>query len=289
MIACTGVPNFPIEEAITIHDKSYGQFRASLLPTPENPVDMFAESVRHVISGLVDHDAYLSAAQRATPLNAHYDLDIRIARSIEFDANPVGELILTSPNLTEFGHRWNGFNQVAPLGVQRLISNQPKNRRFSGERSGDACDELRTLVALTFVEQVSRSLAKPTRSVDGNRLLADYRRLGLNNAAVEDCMHHVYANPATTLTAVTTTLWCGRRTMQRELTRSKLTFQVLRRAVQITVASRLLRESVSSLTEITHLAGFYDSAHFCHAWKQSCGVSPSQYRAIAMGPCRRLA
>ena len=263
-----------------MRNKSYGRFSASLFATPKDSADLFAETVSHVVSGLVDHDVYLSMAEHPAAVKASQNLQARVARLIEFDANPVGELILTSST----GHlerRWNGFNQVAPLGVQRLLSTGPTTRLARPDRSEEAGVELRSLVASTFVEQVRCFLSKPARAESSYPLLAAYRRLGNKNAAIEDCINQIYSVPATTLTDCTTELACSRRTIQRELARSKLTFQTLRRAVQINVASHLLRESTSSLTDVSHLAGFYDSAHFCHAWKQSCGINPSQYRALA--------
>jgi AraC-like DNA-binding protein len=47
---------------------------------------------------------------------------------------------------------------------------------------------------------------------------------------------------------------------------------------RVQVASRLLRETESSITEIGYAIGFADASHFCRAFSRIMGTSPSRFR-----------
>jgi len=47
-------------------------------------------------------------------------------------------------------------------------------------------------------------------------------------------------------------------------------------------ASALLTRRSLSLSEIAQACGYYDQAHFCHAFKRAYGVSPKAYREVCL-------
>lgn len=48
--------------------------------------------------------------------------------------------------------------------------------------------------------------------------------------------------------------------------------------IRIEQSCRLLRDSHISMAEVSQACGFYDQAHFCHAFSAEVGCSPSAYR-----------
>ena len=48
--------------------------------------------------------------------------------------------------------------------------------------------------------------------------------------------------------------------------------------IRIEYATKMLRETDQSITEISHACGFYDHAHFSRAFRRVMGTSPSDYR-----------
>ncbi len=74
----------------------------------------------------------------------------------------------------------------------------------------------------------------------------------------------------------------SRRTLQRQLHLSEVSFSLILRAVRLREASLQLSNTHVSITNIAHSCGFSDSAHFSRDFRKSVGTSPITYRRIAI-------
>ncbi|GGY06586.1 helix-turn-helix domain-containing protein [Pseudoduganella dura] len=90
----------------------------------------------------------------------------------------------------------------------------------------------------------------------------------------------LYGEPGRPLHEAARELGCAPRTVQRALAGLGLTYDVLRQAVRLTIAGRLLRDGTGMVTEAAHAAGFYDAAHLNRAWRAACDIMPLRYRAL---------
>ncbi len=70
------------------------------------------------------------------------------------------------------------------------------------------------------------------------------------------------------------------RNFQRKLREEGTTYTRLFNELRIKVASRLLRQTNTSVTEIGFVSGFRDSAHFSREFKKVQQMSPKRYREI---------
>lgn len=70
------------------------------------------------------------------------------------------------------------------------------------------------------------------------------------------------------------------RNFQRKMREEGTTYTRLFNDLRIKVASRLLRQSNTSVTEIGFVCGFRDSAHFSREFKKVQQMSPKRYREI---------
>lgn len=240
-------------------------------------VDPFAWVVAGVVRGFVAHEDYVATTARSRLAERTADVAVRTARWASLDANPLVELLLLGPDRAVLERGWNELNRLSSLGVES---------RFEGERglvrtcrSVDGDTTLRARIANAsfawLLERIGRANAG---AVGPRRLLSTRRDLRGRSDGVADVVEHLYEAPTVDVRGAAKALGCSRRSLQRELTRASLSFRSLRQAVRLTTAASALRESDDSLTAIAHASGFFDSAHFCRAWRQSTGVSPSTYR-----------
>lgn len=262
--------------------KSYYLLAASLDSAEEDPARLFARSVRRVVNGFIDHDDYMlrvtQAAQQPLPPGR---LERQMAQLIGIDANPIADLMHASADSGVFASRWNGFNRMAPLGVQTLVPDAPGAALRRTPRAMHADDHLRKQVAATCVAGLSPdSRARPPRKDAPRRLATQLDALNIACTSLQESIDYLYEEPAAQLADCVQALGCTSRTLQRELARTGLGFSALRQAVRLTMAGYAIRARGGSLTEIAHTAGFFDSAHFVRAWKDSCGITPSQYRDL---------
>lgn len=266
---------------------SYHLLGASLGAAEHDPVRLFAWAVRTAVEGFTTHADYVtqaeSAAERALPA-AH--VQTRMALLIGLDANPVAALMTHCANADVFAARWNGFNVLAPLGVQTMLvapAAQPGALRRAA-RLDSAQAALRAWVTTECVQQLAhRAETAPPRSDNPHPLATRAAALHLDRGALGDCLLQLQADPAASLSACAQALGVSPRTLQRDLGGRALAFGTLRQAVRLTRAGHDLRTGTGSLTDVAHAAGFFDSAHFAHAWRRACGIAPSHYRALATG------
>lgn len=264
---------------------SYHLLGASLSPTEHDPERLFAWSVRAVVDGFTPHGDYVAqaerAAERALPA-AH--VQTRMAQLIGLDANPVAALMTHCDGPDAFAARWNGFNALAPLGVQTMLvapAAQPGALRRAA-RLDSAQAALRAWITTECVQQLARQAETATvRNDDPQPLATRAAALRLDRGALGDCILQPHADPAASLASCAHALGVSPRTLQRDLGARGLAFGTLRQAVRITRAGHALRTGTESLTEVAQAAGFFDSAHFAHAWRRACGLAPSHYRALA--------
>lgn len=265
------------------HWKSYHVLGAALAGVDAHPTQLFAWSVHAVVNGFVDHDAYLRTTARAAEERisaARLDTQMRLA--IDFDANPIADLMKTSADDAAFVQRWNGFNQLAPLGVETLVSDDSAAALRRKAKAEEPHRPLRDQVAQACVATLlPLRRDRPGREEEApRRLAAHLMALNVARSGLEDCVAYLYGEPAAQLADCARALGSSSRTLQREFTALGLRFGALRQAVRLTAAGHLIRTRDVSLTEVAQSAGFFDSAHLVHAWRQSCGISPSQYRAL---------
>lgn len=266
--------------------KSYHLLGAALDASAARPEAFFAWSVDGIVDGFIDHTAYLRIAQVATRRRATADgLERRVAELAGLDINPVATLLHAAPDAASFETRWNGFNRVAPLGVETVVTHAPQRRLRREARGDDASGELRARVTTACVDHLLGEVdARPPAGEphDGTpALLRNLRRLGIGQQALHELLECLHADPAASLDRCAAALGSSRRSLQRELGHAGLGFSRLRQAVRLTLATEAVADPGRPLTDIAHASGFFDSAHFAHAWRRSCGIAPSQYRHLA--------
>jgi AraC-like DNA-binding protein len=262
--------------------KSYHLLAASFSDLPTEPAPLFRWSVERVVDGLVDHSTYVEAVERKAMhprVLAH--VEARMPSLVCIDANPIAELMLTPPSHAAFQARWNGYNRRAPLGVETTLSTTGEPSRFRRAHVATAHEDLQAQASSLCVGLLLPGASGPRRSEDACRLATQFGALGYRHSALEDCVDHLYEDPAATLDACAARTGCARRTLQRTLTHAGLNFRTLRQAVRLTIAGHAIRTGNGSLTFIAQAAGFFDSAHFVRAWKLSTGLTPSQYQLLA--------
>lgn len=264
--------------------RTYHLLEAVISPPAFDPKRLFAWSVHRMVNGFVDHHDYVQLATRvhAQP-PAWSRLERQIGDLIRMDINPVSEMFQEAVSTPALLQRWNGFNRFAQLGVQTIASLEPEFGVLRQEHGSAAVSSFRTDVTTLCLETLLRSAHS-----DGKRayrpfpLLALFDALGVNNPTIEDAIQHIYDHPANGLADCAIALCTTKRTLQRNLSDHALSFRMLRQAVRLSIASGAIRKDANSLTDIAIDAGFFDSAHFVHAWKQSCGLSPSRYRELVL-------
>lgn len=263
---------------------SYHLLSASLAPAEHDPARLFAWTVETAVRGFVPHAAYAALADRAAARGlpmAH--VEARMAGLLALDANPVAALMAGSGSQQALVRRWNGFNHQAPLGVHTLMTGPAGAPLQRSARHAGAHSALRQGVTAACVQQLSRAVDRPAHEArHAPPLLARLAALHAGGGGLHDCTEHLHAQPAATLAECAQALGMSARTLQRMLEARGLRFTRLRQAVRITLAGQALRTGSGTLTGVALDAGFFDAAHFAHAWKQACGLSPSQYRQLAL-------
>ena len=68
------------------------------------------------------------------------------------------------------------------------------------------------------------------------------------------------------------------RSLQRGLSKYKLTYLDLLAQIRFEMASRLLKDKNTQIQEIAYKLGYNDASHFARAFRRIAGVSPSEYR-----------
>jgi AraC-like DNA-binding protein len=68
------------------------------------------------------------------------------------------------------------------------------------------------------------------------------------------------------------------RSLQRELSKDKLTYLGLLAQIRFEMASRLLKDKNTQVQEIAYKLGYNDASHFARAFRRIAGISPSEYR-----------
>ncbi len=68
------------------------------------------------------------------------------------------------------------------------------------------------------------------------------------------------------------------RSLQRELSKYKLTYLELLAQIRFEMASRLLKDKNTQIQEIAYILGYNDASHFARAFRRIAGISPSEYR-----------
>ncbi|WP_198969447.1 AraC family transcriptional regulator [Xylophilus sp. ASV27] len=265
----------------TIHAKSYHLLSAGLDDGLRSPVDLFSWSVRGTVSGLVNHASYIANSRDARSCGAaRTPTARRFGELVALDANPVARLLLGAQSQESLQLGWNRYNRKAPLAVDTEWTAEPEALRRQ-LRSGVDDDGFRRDTISACLEGLRESAAR-SKTPSARTLLAVWCALGEADRAVGDAIDCLYEEPAADMAASALWLGCSPRTLQRRLSRAGLNFSVLKQAVRIDVAGMLMRAPVAhSLTVIAQTAGFFDSAHFAHAWQQSCGLAPSAYRQLA--------
>ena len=262
--------------------KSYHLLAESFSATDDNPASLLRWLVERVVHGLVDHDDYCLAIERAAcRRHAMLRAERRMLQLMALDANPIAGLMRTAPDRAAFQRRWNGFNRMAPLGVETQVCHDTSFRLRRATRMPGLHEEMRDEAGAACIAHLLAGRTQVRQREDMAPLLAQHvGDLARDHLALQDSVHVLGVNPFAELGDCALAVGCSRRTLQRAFGHAGLSFRLLRQAVRLALAGDAIRAGGRSLTEIAHASGFFDSAHFAHAWKQSCGLTPLQYRSL---------
>jgi AraC-like DNA-binding protein len=267
---------------------SYFVLAESLTSADSSPAALFARSIQHVINGFVPHDYYLRVANNAVvnPKSSR-EYGSALRDFVRVDANPLADLLRVATTTDDLRDRWNGINTFASLGVSTTVHAVGNIATVRRPQIQSISDDLRESVAQALVSELASQVsarAQTATHITGERcqVLETWCDLDLPNPLVGELIEFFSQEPAAGVSECVGNAFTSRRTLQREMTRTGLSITSLRTAVRLSVAGNRLRSNGQSITEIAHQTGFFDSAHFVRAWKQSCGLTPSQYRSIAL-------
>lgn len=262
---------------------SYHLLTRSLEINERSPVNLMRLAVTSAINGLVTHDTYVDAARRleGTP-PADKALASRIGSLLQFDVNPLMDLVRYCNDQKHFAYCWNQVNTKLQLGVATLFSGEQQHTTRLARQDEDTA--LRRRVVSLLIDHVSPGGAQAEGVSVARRTLCDVASdLDKSGNIYADLIGYLYEAPCADLGETISALGCSKRTLQR-LIQSQgggLTFMDVRQAVRICLSKELVRGTTLSFTEVAVNTGFYDAAHFCHAFYKSCGLSPSDYRKLA--------
>lgn len=256
---------------------SYHLLAQALEPRDASSPRLFSYAVMSAVNGFVPHEDYvrLAAGAERTPPSDRA-LEEQVGLLLACDANPLSELVQCASDAAQFAERWNGINRKVALGVATLVEGPDLNRQ--PQMGHDS--PLRQRVMQAFVEQLKPGSHSPGLGRGERRLEVVARHVGAGSAMIE-LTEALYEMPGAELGDCAGALGCSIRTLQRQLTRSAVTFGQVKQAVRICMSAALLRDSGAPLTEVALAAGFYDSAHFSRAMKVASGLSPSEYRLLS--------
>ena len=68
------------------------------------------------------------------------------------------------------------------------------------------------------------------------------------------------------------------RSLQREISKSKLNYRDLLAQIRFTMATKQLKNTDTPVQEIAFKLGYNDPSHFTRAFRRSAGMSPMEYR-----------
>lgn len=261
---------------------SYHLLTRALTLRDNSPFNMFRHAVSSTIHGFVPHDTYVDVARHAeaAPL-ADAVLSSRMSFLIQSDFNPLIDLVRDCNDEEQFAQRWNVVNTKLKLGVTTLVRGPCYETRETRQKDGDT--DLRKRVMSAFINQLC-----PKDSNTDEVFLASRRSLRditshaeLEGSVYDDLIGFLYESPDANLTECVAALGCSKRTLQRLINTGGMTFMDIRQAVRICASKELVRGTLQSFTDVALGTGFYDAPHFCHAFHKSCGLSPSEYRALS--------
>jgi AraC-like DNA-binding protein len=203
-----------------------------------------------------------------------------MSQLIQSDFNPLIDLVKGCTE-EQFAQRWNVVNAKLQLGVTTLVRGVRYEARHAVQEDGDT--DLRRRVMTAFIDQLCPSHNKNGASnITPRHSLCDLASAGeLDGSVYADLIGFLYESPSADLGECVAALGCSKRTLQRLINVGGMTFLDIRQAVRICAAKELVRGTLQSFTDVALGTGFYDAAHFCHAFHKSCGLSPSEYRTLS--------
>lgn len=102
--------------------------------------------------------------------------------------------------------------------------------------------------------------------------------LNLISSSVRELLYDAELQQFLSLNQIAKHLGLTNRTLQRQLTNEKTTFQILLSESRQEKAKALLKENKLSIQEISNLLGYADISHFSRAFKKWTNMTPSNYR-----------
>ena len=259
---------------------SYHLLAQTLSPHSEFPASRLAHAISSAIRGLIPHETYVELACEAqTHRPADEVLSSRVAQLLQSDCNPLLDLVRGCDTEHQFVQRWNAINTRLKLGVSTFVSSENAHASRTSHKGTD--HNLRCHVMTLFLHHL-RSVRRSRRIPSRHELFDIATEMGSACHVHADLIAYLYERPAASLPMCVAALGGSRRTFQRYLGIAGVSFLDIRQAVRISLGKNMLRETMHTMTEVALCAGFYDAAHFCHAFRQSCGLSPSEYRVLAL-------
>ncbi len=100
----------------------------------------------------------------------------------------------------------------------------------------------------------------------------------LDDRAFVDSVRAAISSDALTIERCASEMGVSRRTIQRQLAASRLTFQELVNQFRLQSAAEMLADENTSIIEIATKLGYANSANFSRAFQRLSGVTPTQFR-----------
>lgn len=266
--------------------------RALNLSRGFSPAVLFADSVRHVISGHVSADDYhrISTSSSAREINEG-SLEQRMRELFAIDLNPLIAMTRQLGSEQSFFKAWNTWQEYTQLAVKTIVRGDSdrtpaiERAKVSYERDPPAARDaaLCAFNILTGAARLKRERGIEASNVPGKRLSEIASTLGVMDSAIREAVLCLEEMRGVNVARLCRSLGCHRRTLERHFKVAGLSPLDLKIACAIVGATNALW-GTTPLIEIAHENGFSDHAHMTRAFRKACGLPPSVLRSLAAPP-----
>lgn len=173
---------------------------------------------------------------------------------------------------------------VKPSGVE-LIYDRPGDETEIHRLLSDEVNYSRPYASVSYHSQdLARPMRFPHQGVlraalsDARRIVKELDHLGRFRRLVGFEVRNALDKPHPTLEKVALRMNLSRRTLQRRLDESGLSFREVLRHERHELAVQMLASTDMSIADIAYKLGFANQSAFSRAFRQVLGISPRQYR-----------
>lgn len=250
---------------------------------------LFADSVRHVVSGHISADDYYRVSTSSAAINMKESaLEQRMRELFAIDLNPLIAMTRQLNSELSFCKAWNTWQKYTQLAVSTRVqgdsSKTPvitrKNVSYNQDPPAARDAALCAFTILASAARLKRVKINDRSSQPEMRLSDIASTLGVRDSAIREAVFCLEESRGLNVSRLCRSMGCNPRTLERHLKAAGLTARDLKMACALIGATNSLW-GTTPLIEIAHENGFSDQAHMTRAFRKACGLPPSVLRGLA--------